>query len=161
MAITYEPIATTTVSGSSTTTVTFSSLAPGWNDMVIVIAGNTTNLTGAIRFNNDSSSIYSRIGIRGNGTTANSFQQTAMSFIPFDGSYSQPSQNVIIHINGWAYSGFNKTAIIRSNNAGAGLDQCLGMWQNTSVINRVDILSTGATPWLAGTVMSIYGIKAA
>jgi hypothetical protein len=35
------------------------------------------------------------------------------------------------------------------------------VWRSTAAINRVDILSTGAPVWLAGTVLTVYGIKGA
>jgi hypothetical protein len=45
VAATYEPIATSTVSGTVTLTVTFSSIPATYTDIVVVVAGNTNNLT--------------------------------------------------------------------------------------------------------------------
>jgi hypothetical protein len=161
MATTYEPIATSTVSGTVTLTVTFSSIPATYTDIVVVVAGNTNNLTAVMRFNNDSTAVYSRTVLRADGTTASSFRQNSQTGITIDGSVSQPFQNSIINVMNYSNTTTYKNALVRSNNAGAGIDQGIGVWLNTAAINRIDIASTGATAWLAGTTFTLYGIKAA
>jgi len=58
---TYEPIATTTVSGSSTSTVTFSSISGTYTDLVIIgnLGSQTTNAFPYLQFNGDTGSNYS------------------------------------------------------------------------------------------------------
>ena len=155
---TYVALDKVTVSGTTTTSVTFSSIPQTYTDLVIVVSGNTNNVTSAMRFNNDAGSGYSRLVLRGNGTSATSFNQTVQTYIAVDGSYSQPFQNAIINVMNYSNATTYKTALVRSNNAGAGIDQGVGMWQNTAAITRVDLLSTGATAYLAGTTFTLYGI---
>jgi hypothetical protein len=114
-----------------------------------------------MRFNNDLLTNYSRTVLRGNGTTASSFRQNSQTGITIDGSVSQPFQNSIINVMNYSNTTTYKNALVRSNNAGAGIDQGIGVWLNTAAINRIDIASTGATAWLAGTTFTLYGIKAA
>ncbi len=60
--LTYEPIATTTLS-SAQQTITFSSISASYTDLVLIASRRYSNVgTGAentfIRFNNDSTAIY-------------------------------------------------------------------------------------------------------
>jgi len=61
MAITYEPIASTTL-GSAASTITFNSIAASWTDIKLILIG-TSSTGGAVifRFNNDSGSNYSNV----------------------------------------------------------------------------------------------------
>lgn len=159
--LTYENLATATATGSQTT-ITFNSISGSFTDLVLVIAGNTANLTTGIIFNNDTTSLYSRTGLRGDGTNATSFRQTPQINIAFDGSVSQPGQNFIAHIMNYSNSTTNKTVLARSNNASAGIDQIVGLWRSTSAITRIDVISIGLTTnFSSGTTFTLYGIKAA
>jgi hypothetical protein len=160
MAITYEPIQTYSASGSQNT-ITFNPIAGTYTDLVLVIAGNTASITTALRFNNDTGSNYSRTILRGNGTTASSTRQTAQSYLAIDGSVSQPLENTIVSIQNYVNGSTYKTSIMRSNNAGAGIDAVVGLWSNTAAITRLDVLSAGGTNYTAGTNFTLYGIKAA
>ena len=79
MALTYDPIATTTISGSSTNTYTFSSIPSTYTDLVLAFANfqGTTNYSFALRFNGDSGSNYSYTVLEGNGTSASSGTSTS------------------------------------------------------------------------------------
>ena len=158
MAKTYDPIATATASGSQAV-ITFSSIPSTFTDIILVISGNTVNSTAQLTFNNDSTALYSRTSLRGNGTSATSFLQSDLNCIPIDGSYSQPSQNAIIHVMNYSNATTFKTSLVRSNNAGAGIDQAVGLYRSTNAINRLDVLM--AVNWTSGTTFTLYGIKAA
>jgi len=66
---TYEPIATTTVSNSSTSTVTFSSISGTYTDLIIIgnLGSETTNAFPYLQFNGDTGSNYSYTQLYGNG----------------------------------------------------------------------------------------------
>jgi hypothetical protein len=69
---TYESIATQTL-GSSSGSITFSSIPSTYTDLVIVFSGTTAALVAVdIQFNGDTSTNYSRTIISGNGSTASS-----------------------------------------------------------------------------------------
>jgi hypothetical protein len=155
---TYEPIATTTL-GSAQANVTFSSITSAYTDLVIVIAPNTGATTSSFTFNSDSSALYSRTVVRGDGSTASSFRQTGLSNLPVDGSVSGSFQNAIIQINNYSNASIFKTVIIRSNNAGSGLDQAVGLYRSTSAISTINF--NNGSNFGIGTVFTLYGIKAA
>jgi hypothetical protein len=161
MANTYEPIATTTANGVIQS-VTFSSIPATYTDLILIVAGNAVNNGTVITFNNDTSTNYSRTVLRGDGTSATSFRQSSQNYIAADASVSQPAQNIIMHIFNYANTTTYKTALVRSNNSSAGLDQGVGLWRATpAAINRIDVTLQGATPITSGAVFTLYGIKAA
>ena len=160
MAVTYEPIATYSASGS-VATYSFTSISSAYTDIVAIISGNTTNANMCMRFNGDNTSAYSRTVLRGNGTSATSFLQSNQTELVLDGSYSTPGQNFIVNVMNYSNATTYKTVLSRSNNAGLGLDQEVGLWRSTTAINRIDFLFSGAGNFTAGTTFTLYGIKAA
>jgi len=82
MAITYEPIATTTL-GSATASVTFSSLG-SYTDIVLVCSVQSASSGDArinIRFNGDTASNYSGTFMYGDGSAAGSGRDTSRTSI--------------------------------------------------------------------------------
>jgi hypothetical protein len=78
MAITYEPIATTTL-GSAAATVTFSSISGAYTDLIVVanLAQSAGSNSLRFRLNGDTGSNYSATILRGYGSTANSVIDTS------------------------------------------------------------------------------------
>ena len=160
MPATYEPIATTTV-GSATATVTFSSVSSSYTDIVIIFNGAiTTGLEAfGIRANNDSGANYSRVVLAGNGSTASSFTETnatnsGMGIIHTDNS------STIIHIQNYSNATTYKTFLSRGNAPSSTSRISVGLWRNTSAINRLDFVANSST-FIAGSTFTLYGIKAA
>jgi len=157
----YVLLETITVGAAGAASVTFNSIPQsGYTDLVVKGSARL-GTTGIIaRFNSDSGTNYSRTILRGNGSTADSTRQSNQNSIAIDGSYSQPYQNAIMHIMNYANTTTYKTTIQRSNNAGAGLDQGVGMWRNTAAITSIDV-TLQTNNYTAGTKFTLYGIKAA
>lgn len=160
MAVTYEPIATTTLS-SNTTSVTFSSISGSYTDLVLIVAGTyTTSGTNdaVLQFNSDTGSNYSWTRLLGNGSAASSSRSTNDVQIDF-GLISGTSQsNSIAHIQNYSNSTTYKTVLGRGNSteyAGA----VVGIWRSTAAINSITVKS--AATHSSGTILSLYGIKAA
>lgn len=163
---TYEAIATTTVSGTTTQSVTFSSIPSTYTDLVLVYSAktDTSDTDMLIQFNGDTGSNYSNTIISGTGASALSGRGINQTFIYCDsyGAVTTTSYNVaIINLNNYANTTTNKTMISRSNNAGLGVDAVVGLWRSTAAINSItlDLISTRIIS--AGSVFSLYGIKAA
>lgn len=158
---TYVALQTATATGSQST-ITFTSIPQTYTDLVLVCSGNTANVATALLFNNDNGTNYSRTAVRGYASTADSFRQTALSYLPIDASVSQPFQNAIINIQNYSNSTTRKTALWRSNSSTGGVEAMVGMWFGTiAAINRIDVISTGGTNFSAGSTFTIYGIAAA
>jgi hypothetical protein len=161
---TYEPIATVTAAGGSATQLVMSSIPATYTDLVLVVSSSTsTNTNLYLRFNNDSTSLYSDTVLNGNGTTASSARDVTQTkgWIDSD-AYSQNNfnYNAIVQIMNYSNSTTFKTYLSRSNNAGIGVTASVGLYRNTSAINRVDIFSNAGT-FNSGSTFTLYGIAAA
>ena len=165
---TYTPIATTTVSGTSTATVTFSSIAGTYTDLVLVasgtLIGSTQNLE--MRLNSDSGTNFSRTTLSGTGSAANSGRTTSASQIRLDvygyWGTTSPTTTIVQFMN-YSNATTYKTFLARANNAGTGVDAEVGLWRSTSAITQIDLYPTVGTTekFAAGSTFTLYGIAAA
>ena len=167
MAITYEPIATTTL-GSATATVTFSSITGSYTDLVLIInaAANTSGDDLWLRFNSDTGTNYSLTTLLGNGTSASSTRRSSFSRIMSDAAYPTAANgfNQITNIMDYSNTTTYKTVLIRSNNANTSqyVGATVGLWRSTSAITSIDLTIAGAgLQFASGSTFTLYGIKEA
>jgi hypothetical protein len=161
---TYEPIATTTLSTTSSL-VTFSSISGSYTDLVLITSAKLTSGTtdATIRFNNDTGSNYSCTILSGTGSAASSGRVTSDPWLYIDsyGALSTGSFNIAItNIMNYSNTTTYKSYLTRANNASLGTDAIVGTWRNTSAINRIDIFPQAST-FTAGSTFTLYGIAAA
>lgn len=167
MAITYTPLATTTL-GSSQSTVTFSSISSSYTDLVLVasIVG-TADSSVIFRFNNDSTSLYSQTTMAGVGTSTvtTGRQSNEGRFLISEGtgiSTTNPS-TLIASVNNYSNTSTNKTFLSRWGVPSAtypGTQALVGTYRSTSAISRIDLIAFSAN-FNSGSTFTIYGIKAA
>jgi hypothetical protein len=156
---TYTPIATTTL-GSSSATVTFSSIPSTYTDLVIVFNGaNTAGLNKFIQFNNDTSSLYSCTALGGDGTSASSSRFTVAAYIDVFNSGTNRSM-IIVQVQNYSNTTTFKTYLSRNSAASNGVEAIVGMYRSTAAINRIDLKVT-ANAYAAGSTFTLYGIAAA
>lgn len=163
MASTYTPIATTTL-GSAQASVTFNSFS-GYTDLVLVIsAAGTAGADIRLQFNSDTGTNYSRTYLSGSGSSAVSGRATSASSagITAYGTLTATlgGTNNITHIMNYSNSTTYKTALSRSNDAGAGTDAIVSMWRNTAAITSF-LVSASTGNFSTGSTFTLYGIKAA
>lgn len=163
---TYEAIATITVSGTTTQSVTFSSIPATYTDLVLVhsVKTDTSDTDVVMQFNGDTGSNYSNTFLSGTGTTAVSGRVTNQTFLYCDSYGAALTTNynaAIIHINNYSNTTTNKTMLSRSNNAGLGVDAIVGLWRSTAAINSITLDLLGTRIISAGSTFSLYGIAAA
>jgi hypothetical protein len=162
MAKTYEPIATYTHSGASTTTITMSSIPGTYTDLVVVSnviysANNGDYMSW--RINGDSSSLYSNTVITGDGTTASTNRATDNK-IAFYASSTSNYVPVITNFMNYANTTSYKTILQRASNSASSVEARVGLYRSTSAITSISLFF-GAASIAAGTNITIYGIKAA
>jgi hypothetical protein len=173
MAITYEPIATTTL-GSAAASVTFSSISGSYTDLVLVVTG--VGATGTtfpwMRFNGLSTNIYSDTQLAGNGSSAISGLRTAQSrgYIAENVEMATTAiSNTIVHIMNYSNTTTNKTYLARNNNAATsgtyvGTEAIVGLAQLTAAITSITIgTASGGTDYnfASGSTFTLYGIASA
>lgn len=165
---TYEPIATTTVSGSNSSSVTFSSLG-SYTDIIAIIRviGATDYASLFLRFNSDTGSNYSSTSLYGSGTAASSGRDTSAVRMriawPYQGTGTDKISFSKVHIFSYAGS-TNKTILAEGandQNAAGDVDRFVGLWRNTSAITSITFDTGGSTAFKIGSTFTLYGIKAA
>jgi hypothetical protein len=162
MPATYEPIATTTVSGTSTTNVGFSSIPQTYTDLVLIYNGsvNYTNTYYVMYYNGDSTlTNYSNTGIGGFNTSVTSYTNGYI-YLGFSGSASVPV-NCIANIQNYTNTTTFKTGLMRFNNTNNETSAGVGLWRNTAAINSINIYSYYGGAFNSGSTFTLYGIKAA
>ena len=161
MAITYEPIATTTL-GSAAASVTFSTISGAYTDLVIVYVGvATTSQTFSVQFNGDTGSNYSDTNLGGDGSTASSNRDSSITSAKMGINYSTGQSNFILSVMNYSNSTTYKTALCRSNAAVGEVNARVGLWRNTAAITSILLKMDSSSTFATGSTFTLYGIKAA
>jgi hypothetical protein len=170
MPATYDKIASQTL-GSNQATVTFSSIAGTYTDLVLIANikhsfGTTGDvIVDGLQFNSDTGTNYSKTNLQGNGTTAASDRgsnMTGISYVATRSSESYFATN-IINIQNYSNTTTNKTVLLRGagNGTSVGTNAQVGLWRNTAAITSVTINATSSFTIQSGSTFTLYGIKAA
>jgi hypothetical protein len=161
---TYTPIESKTL-GSSASSVTFTSIPSTYTDLVLIVNGGTSSGSNSLymRFNNDSTSIYSTTYMYGNGSSATPGRLTTRDAAAI-GYFVAPGTgnefNSIAHIQNYANTNVYKTVLDRANSTAGtypGAEASVSLWRSNAAINRIDVLITTNTI-NAGTTFTLYGI---
>jgi hypothetical protein len=170
---TYEPIATSTVTGSNAGNITFSSISSSYTDLVLVMAlqsDRASNGSSSVRLelNADTGTNYSSTYIYGNGTSAISGAQSSVSPMPqigeAPGGPSLTSVFGFIKVSLFSYAGSTYKTILSewaADRNGAGLTgRTVGLWRSTSAINSIKI-TISSQNIVVGSTATLYGITKA
>jgi hypothetical protein len=164
---TYTPIATQTL-GSAQATVTFSSIAATYTDLVIVAAPvmgtDAQNLK--LQFNGDTTTNYSATFLEGDGSSAPSGRNSTTSSINTGNSIALGNtQNTVIwNVQNYANTTTFKTVLIRMNSHSAsyaGTGAIVGLWRKTPEAITSLTLTAASGNIAIGSTFTLYGIKAA
>lgn len=166
MPSTYTPIATTTL-GSAAASVTFSSIASTYTDLVLVAnySLNVSNASLWCRVNSDTGSNYSYTRLSGNGSSATSGQGSneTQARITADTTAQGASTRQMVTLNfmNYANTTTNKSFLTRYGSVG-GTEAFIDLWRSTSAINSIQIKYFDGTAAIeSGSTFTLYGIKAA
>jgi hypothetical protein len=158
---TYTQIASTTL-GSAAASVTFSSIAGTYTDLILIVAGkDVTSYAGAqLQFNGDTGNNYSQTILYGDGAAAQSIRGSNVAQMNIGLASNTGMPNNIFQIMNYANSTTYKTALGRGNVTDQTLRIGVGLWRNTAAITSVTALVAG-DQWATGATFSLYGITAA
>jgi hypothetical protein len=162
MPITYEKIATTTL-GSTSSTVTFSSIPSTYTDLVLILDTLSANSgdDARLQFNGDTGTTYSSTQLFANGPTPTSNRNTSQTSMRlFNDLYSTTRSVGIANIMNYGNSTRFKTALSRFGTGSISVGTFVGLWRNTSAITSLTVVHTGSG-FASGSTFTIYGIKAA
>jgi len=148
---TYTALATVTLGGTASS-VTFSSIPATYRDLILVGTGTISGAVGSIRFNADTGSNYTRVGMLGNGSSTSSFADTSAEVF-----LNNSPMTGILQIMDYSATDKHKTYLHRDNNASSLVVAQAGRWANTAAITTVGIVAVGGT-FSAGVTFALYGI---
>jgi hypothetical protein len=168
MPSTYTPIATTTL-GSATQTVTFTSIPATYTDLRLVISNTKHSFAGTgrvfdsvLQFNNDTASNYSSTNLLGDGSSASSTRSSSATSLQVHWSRASDDPGLLtFDIMNYANTTTYKTAVYRSSTANATAAAYVGLWRSTAAITEIDVTVSATYTISTGTVLTLYGIKAA
>lgn len=164
---TFTPLASTTLSNSTTNSYTFSSISQAYNELYIVCTGYTTtggeNSLG-FQFNGDTGNNYGWVGFEGVGSVAQGVGSNSSITQPnaqFGLITSAGVSTSVGRIIGYSTSGIYK-GILGQGGMSTRVRGYTNHWNNTAAINSVTVLITpNAGNWVAGATLSLYGIARA
>jgi hypothetical protein len=167
MAITYEPIVSTTLT-SATASVVFGSIPSTYTDLVLITSTQHTNADTSsrlyLRFNGDSATNYSYTQLRGSGSAAFSTRESNIN-TPWIGfvapnttatDFSIAKTNIANYSNSTTY----KTFISRGDGVSNGNYPVIAnvcMWRSTAAINSIIVASENYN-FSSGSTFTLYGI---
>lgn len=166
---TYNAIASTTVSGSSTTSVTFGSgntLTQAFTDLVLVCSVQVTTTTDnmVIEFNGDTTSgLYSwdQMISTGSAQTVNRYNAQNAGAIADYFPTSTTFGIAFVNISNYSNSNVFKSYLSRGGDANAGATTFMsGIWRNLNAITQIRVREGSSLTLKAGSMFTLYGIKA-
>jgi hypothetical protein len=168
MAITYEPIATTTLS-SAVSSITFSSIPATYTDLRVVLCHTGTNAGIQIGFtyntdNSPSGTNYSMTTLYGYGSVASSYDSLSRNNILIDPLGLDTTIPHLLTYDIMSYTGSTYKTLLgtasEDNNGSGWVSITVGLWRSTAVINQI-IMAIPVGTLSVGTTATLYGIKAA
>jgi hypothetical protein len=155
----YIPLATITL-GSSSSSVTFSSIPATYRDLVLVINGTTTvgaNLR--LRINSDTGANYNRAVFAGDGSVTYSIAQAAINQINLDsfGFFDTTIGTTIAQFLDYSATDKHKTVLSRANNTTNGVSSMVGRYASTSAITSLNTFPSAGS-YATGTTFNLYAI---
>ena len=168
MPSTYQLISSNVLS-SAAATVTFSAIPSTYTDLVfrVSVRNSLTQEDMLLTINNDGSSLYSRVQLRGSGTAATSSINSAQTSIKLEnavvgsGYTANTFSNHEIYIPNYTVSQnrqISSNAVIENNGTEAFVVAHAGLYRSTTAITRIDLIASSGT-FVSGSSFYLYGIK--
>lgn len=160
-AYSYDSIATVTVGGGGTTTITFSSIPSTYTHLQIrgfMMNGNYATL----RFNGDTTAAnYANHYLTGNGAAASSAYNASAAYVPMSGSGGTTNPYVFV-TDILDYANTNKFKTVRSlegydANGSGSVYLSSNLWRSSSAVTS--IVLTAASTINQYSSFALYGIK--
>lgn len=171
MPVTYEPLATASVSGVAT--YTFSSIPSTYTDLRLVFYGSASTTIAVLQFNGDANSNYSGTALRARPTGASydALANLSRIYCVYNSLDGFNPASIIVDILGYASTSDFKSVLIQtsadqSSNAAGSMERSAGLYRSTSAISSITLLTNSGGNFTSGngvgtSVVTLYGIKAA
>lgn len=169
MPVTYDSLASTTLSATSTT-IDFTSISSAYTDLIVVAQYQCT-VSGGLnyRLNSDTGNLYSFINMIGMDGTNTSYSGTDTigwpdTYLSGTGADTNDRALTVIHFMNYTSTNMFKVALCRSGNyrtSNGGVSyQSIVTYRSTSAITAINLIANGAGAFVTSSTFSLYGIKA-
>jgi hypothetical protein len=171
MANTFELIASSTVGSGGASSISFTSIASTYTDLVLKISlrdgAGAFNDYILLQFNSSGGTAYSDRQLTGNGSAASSANRSGNAQIyAIASSGSSNTANTFsngeIYIPNYASSA-NKSisldAVNENNGTEAYANLTAGLWANSAAITSITITNNSATNFVQYSTAYLYGVK--
>lgn len=140
--------------------VVLSSIDQTYTNLFLVVNGSTSSSGTSllVKFNSDSTNIYSDTGLYGQGSSAVSYRAVNNAVIGA-GEFYNYNTTTTINIQNYSSTAIEKVLIGRANSASNYVQTFVGLRRDTSAINSITLSVTGNN-FTTGTTFSLYGIRA-
>jgi hypothetical protein len=171
---TYTLIASNLIT-SNTASVTFSAIPATYTDLVLRFTSRTTNATTfdslALKFNSDTSSIYSETNLYGSGSSvgsdrglgANSTQFALLGASTGNTSTSNSFASIEIYIPNYTSTVSKAQSAVWSKPENSSSNHevyaVAALYRNTSAISSINLTSRNSENFVSGCSFYLYGIK--
>jgi hypothetical protein len=116
----------------------------------------------SFRFNGDTGSNYSAVGMQGSTSGATAQTQTeTFIYATINGLQSNTRTNIIAQIMDYSATDKNKIVLTRTNggfNSSGLVFAQAGRWANTAAITSINFFAFNAQSFAAGSTFNLYGI---
>jgi len=166
---TYTPIATITVTNSTTNAIDFTGIPQNYTDLVVVGSFFTGNSSLGVRLGNgsfDTGNNYSNTVLRADSTGAATNRGTNGSLVDVGNGYADQGATIILNFHNYSSTTTNKTFLGRWTGkwsaGGTYVNATANLWRSTSAINQIRLYNyAGSTVYFTnGATFSLYGIDA-
>lgn len=167
MTTTYEPIATTTASGSSSI-IEFTSIPQTYTDLRLVANLRSADSRSgwqsvSFTYNGSTGSLYSGTVMYGSGSVAGSYRQAGTVFegsCSMNGTTSGIFVSNILDIMNYTNTSLNKTTLLAFGDSGMGPYRQAAVYRSTAAITSIKMQEPSNLNWVSGCTATLYGIKA-
>jgi hypothetical protein len=146
--------------GSSAASVTFSSIDQSYGDLILVadVLASGTEASLSIRFNGDSSGVYNKVTMLGEGGAAQSAYNAGDTALIAVFATSTARASMIVQLNDYSATDKHKTALIRFDRANRESGALASRFPSTSAITQIQVL-TSSNQYAATSTFYLYGIE--
>jgi len=164
---TYTPIATITVTNSTTNVIDFTNIPQNYTDLVVVGSFFTGNSSLGVRVGNgsfDTGNNYSNTVLRGDSSGAVSNRGTNGSLVDVGNGYADQGATIVLNFQNYSNTTTNKTFLGRWagrwSAGGTYVNATVNLWRSTSAINQIRLYNyAGSTVYFTnGSTFNLYGI---
>ena len=166
MATTYTLISSVTVGGGGTSTITLSSIPGTYTDLALLLCGRTTRASYVDDFvikPNGATTNRSTIRLYGVSSSVGSDSHTDIrGMIPGNNATSNTFGNALIYIPNYAGSNnksFSIDSVMENNSTDNFNALCASLWQNSSAITSLEIISGSSSNFMEYSTAYLYGIS--